>query len=1019
MDRLIKNVVSNRLLWKAGELFHVDDRFIEPHLNELLESVKHIIISPGYEITVNDQNVAEICLARSIVAIRSSKERHKYEEKLVDIMKCCLKFPLCSFNGLIPPHAKIASDILSYFYLNYPGLPTTTGFLETSTKFLLCGNSGIMENLTNFFLLVVENNVCFFASYVDVVLQSILHHDNLSLIPMLVHLHGVDDTKLMPRNLNQLLLTSAKNGDDGVRESALRLVSLIYEDDPQVVEECLRRIIDFLNYPPSVRTTINILNVVFWTNQQIFYYHVTGLMQIGLAASTEDFDLIGSLLVSICSTDEVLAKDCLVYLSACLFHKTSNVAIIFAWIESLLQKYQCHLQVMRDVVSHLENEDETTEFSVNAIARLKQIVDESAHRNSAAFEATLPKQELWESVLTRNSIEESDNHLPVEAENFSHTSKVESDPSFAETRRLLRHQVCDKASNTDVILPQEPISNNLSEGTNQVNVSAPDVKEDSCPINGEVVERSISDPPVNCALGDENHNYLNGSKTKTTESRTTEKVNLEEIEGTDSAKSETEFKTEENELDDGKVACTETDEKTKSSYFENIGFLSSQTSVNDDPVEGHTCISKTSTSDITRASRSAKNGPSLTSEDTLAEDKPSGSLNVSRTIRNSGTFLRGESVQTDSCKNGESRRESSKAYGGASLSTSMSLLESKSTLCPDSLEMYCDSHKQEVISFIRTLLAKSPIPSDVLVSSANKNQQKCFIEFCCPSQEPRCAFRSNSGFRLETKHIRSWLHVMYLRDGVETNSRCHDNSESLQGDYQILGNESTTTSSHLASCCSKHQQQMKMKNKIRLAWSSIHSLEKKSFIKTVLSGFPHEKEINKALKELKESRCFDLFSRSEGSEDWLCFVCRNKTHSPSFLRSDGSLNVNGVLKKKSGYLKLFKPWRFTRFLIDGFNLSYMTNDQPVHLEEITKVKAKEHSMLLTKYTTVSLTAVKAANSSHCSGHAPGDGNRLKKKRLTLRFFDQNEAKTWIRCLYMVMMKFQNVSDNLGMNLLSE
>lgn len=93
--------------------------------------------------------------------------------------------------------------------------------------------------------------------------------------------------------------------------------------------------------------------------------------------------------------------------------------------------------------------------------------------------------------------------------------------------------------------------------------------------------------------------------------------------------------------------------------------------------------------------------------------------------------------------------------------------------------------------------------------------------------------------------------------------------------------------------------------------------------------------------------------------------------------------------------------------------------QPVHLEEITKVKAKEHSMLLTKYTTVSLTAVKAANSSHSSGHAPGDGNRLKKKKLTLRFFDQNEAKTWIRCLYVVMTKFQNVSDNLGTYLLSE
>lgn len=285
------------------------------------------------------------------------------------------------------------------------------------------------------------------------------------------------------------------------------------------------------------------------------------------------------------------------------------------------------------------------------------------------MKTTLPKQEDRESILTRNSID-SDNHLPVEDENFSRISKIEVDPSFVETRRLLRRQVCDKASNTDIILPQEHINNSMREDINQVNTSAPGVNEDSGSINVEVDNQSISNPPASCAIGDENHNYLNGSK-----AQTTEKVNLKEIEGIDSAESE--FKTEQNELDFGKVASTETDEKTRSSYFENIGFLSSQTSVNDDPGEVHNCISKTLTTNITQTCGSAKDRPLLSSEDTLAEDKPSGSLNVSRTSRNSGTFLRGESVQMDSCKNGESRRESSKAYGEASLSTSMSLLESK------------------------------------------------------------------------------------------------------------------------------------------------------------------------------------------------------------------------------------------------------------------------------------------------------------------------------------------------------
>ena len=262
------------------------------------------------------------------------------------------------------------------------------------------------------------------------------------------------------------------------------------------------------------------------------------------------------------------------------------------------------------------------------------------------------------------------------------------DSSFAEAHRISGYRVCDKACNTDTSLLQEHINYSVREGTNQLNASGPDVNNDLHSLKYEGDNQSATNPSVSSVIGDENHNYLNGSKLQTKESRTTEKKNLKEIEGIDSTKSETEFKVEAIELISGKLLKMEPDDKLRSSYFENIGFLSSQTSMNDEPGEGRTCISKVSSTNITQACRSAKDRPLSSSEDAWIEDKPSVNLDVARTDRNSGTFLRDESVRTDSCKNDESMRESSKAYGGASLSTSMSLLESKVDLFNCILKIY-------------------------------------------------------------------------------------------------------------------------------------------------------------------------------------------------------------------------------------------------------------------------------------------------------------------------------------------
>ena len=60
----------------------------------------------------------EICITRITSAIRETNTIEKFADSLVDLLETCLNYNLRPVNGgPDPPHAKIASDVMSCIFL--------------------------------------------------------------------------------------------------------------------------------------------------------------------------------------------------------------------------------------------------------------------------------------------------------------------------------------------------------------------------------------------------------------------------------------------------------------------------------------------------------------------------------------------------------------------------------------------------------------------------------------------------------------------------------------------------------------------------------------------------------------------------------------------------------------------------------------------------------------------------------------------------------------------------------------
>lgn len=85
---------------------------------QVLPSIQKITESPEYLNNDNDQSVVEICITRVTSAIRENGSIETHISGLVALLESCLKQNLQpSVKDEDPPHAKIASDVMSCIFL--------------------------------------------------------------------------------------------------------------------------------------------------------------------------------------------------------------------------------------------------------------------------------------------------------------------------------------------------------------------------------------------------------------------------------------------------------------------------------------------------------------------------------------------------------------------------------------------------------------------------------------------------------------------------------------------------------------------------------------------------------------------------------------------------------------------------------------------------------------------------------------------------------------------------------------
>ena len=175
MNSLFAAVLSKKDLSKAGELFSLSDDLIEKDLEEIVNQIIIIADCQEYEESDNDQSVVEICITRITTAIRDTENISKHAEPLVRLLSMCHRHNLSQTSkDEDPPHAKIASDIMSRLFTYYSNKHVMKLAIPAVVKFLDCDNKDLVRSVASYLSLATIDNSDLLARHINLVLSTVL-----------------------------------------------------------------------------------------------------------------------------------------------------------------------------------------------------------------------------------------------------------------------------------------------------------------------------------------------------------------------------------------------------------------------------------------------------------------------------------------------------------------------------------------------------------------------------------------------------------------------------------------------------------------------------------------------------------------------------------------------------------------------------------------------------------------------------------------------------------------------------
>ncbi|XP_026681202.1 protein melted [Diaphorina citri] len=277
MHELFTQVLSNKDLSKAGDLFSVPDSSIINDLTEVVTKISEITSLPDYVNNNNDQSVVEICITRVTSAIRETDSIEQHAEALVGLLESCLNHNLKpSPKDEDPPHAKISSDIISCIFLNYNKKDVMKRALPVAVKLLHKGNRELSRNMASYLSLAVIHNAPLLSQHIQLIIDSVIS-GNYPLCRVLPQIYAV--TKDPIHEHAMALVSLLPQCDLSEKLALLQLFALVAHNKPLLLEASLPQLCEYLATNSTILATMQIFLHLAEKRPQLLVDYVPKLKQ--------------------------------------------------------------------------------------------------------------------------------------------------------------------------------------------------------------------------------------------------------------------------------------------------------------------------------------------------------------------------------------------------------------------------------------------------------------------------------------------------------------------------------------------------------------------------------------------------------------------------------------------------------------------------------------------------------------------------------------------------------------------
>lgn len=256
MHELLKHVLTERDLTRAGDIFAIPDSEIVDDLNEVLKQITEVSSRPDYVRNDRDQALIEICVTRVTSCIKETGTLDKYCAALVALLESCLHhnlMPLGHLRDDDPPHAKIASDVIACIVLvsfplqsdteNYGNKNVMELFLPVAVQFLHKGNREISRHMARYLSLAAVHHAVLLKPHVQTIMDSIMS-GNYPLCRILTNLYEVSPEPL--EGHATALVSLLPHAEQVEKNSLFALFELIAARKPDALRTCVPQLLSYL-----------------------------------------------------------------------------------------------------------------------------------------------------------------------------------------------------------------------------------------------------------------------------------------------------------------------------------------------------------------------------------------------------------------------------------------------------------------------------------------------------------------------------------------------------------------------------------------------------------------------------------------------------------------------------------------------------------------------------------------------------------------------------------------------------